>query len=820
LSPWINGVFRYRLQALQIAGLIRAAGRSADGIARALSPQEVYTILRLSYRLNLALVAGVVLTSLGFALFQGAVEMHGLRNAVERNAALLAHTISGSVEPLAASGYPNDLQNFADRLPANESLLGIAVYTQSGQQIAITSDLARRAPTLPPRLLKDMADGLGGGAFTRLKGARVHVMLVRLRVQSQPDGFLAVFQDASNIDVQSKRVWEGALAHMAVQALCIVCITMLVLQMSLRRPVARMAQWLRDMHSGRPSVPPELSHEEVFEPITREVTRLASSLTTARAAAEEEARLREAGESLWTLERLRVHVQSRLDSSRLFVISNREPYEHIYSGGSIEWKVPPSGLVTALEPVLSACGGTWIAQGTGDADSETVDERGRVAVPPDDPKYSLRRIWLTPGQESGFYLGFSNEGMWPLCHIAHTRPSFRTEDWNAYREVNSLFCDAFLEESAGEEHPIVLVQDYHFALLPRMIKQRMPGARVALFWHIPWPNPEAFGICPWKQELLEGMLGADLIGFQIQAHCNNFLDTVDRFMESRLEREHYGVNRMGHFTSVRPFPISVAADPSPVAPVAGAPVSVRTPSSMLGALGVDAAYFGVGVDRIDYTKGIPERFRGIERFFELYPQYRKQFTFVQIGAPSRTHIRRYQELADEVEKEAARINRRFQSGAWKPIVMLKRQHSHAEILPYYRAAAFCLVTSLDDGMNLVAKEYVASRDDGGGALILSRFTGASHELADALIVNPYAADEIAGAIHEALEMAPEERQARMRRMRATVRENNIYHWAGDLIGELTRIRISAPAPERTPAPASIEDGEGSPECSTYSTVGQ
>jgi trehalose-6-phosphate synthase len=339
---------------------------------------------------------------------------------------------------------------------------------------------------------------------------------------------------------------------------------------------------------------------------------------------------------------------------------------------------------------------------------------------------------------------------------------------------------------------VVLVQDYHFALLPRLIKDARPDSRVAIFWHIPWPNPEAFGICPWQSELLDGLLGADLIGFHLQAHCNNFLDTVDRALESRIEREHFAVNRNGHSSLVRPFPISVAGTFEELPAPLELPHVERV--RLLDKLGVRASFLGIGVDRVDYTKGIPERFRAIERFFEKYPAYRREFTFVQIGSPSRTRIRRYQELMDEVVQEAERINRRFQTSDWRPIVFLNRHHNHTEILQYYRTADLCLVTSLHDGMNLVAKEFVASRDDLHGVLILSRFAGASHELGDALAVNPYDTEQMAESIRQALEMRPEERRMSMQRMRATVRGHNVYRWAGRLIEELCETR-----PAKVPA---------------------
>jgi trehalose-6-phosphate synthase len=488
---------------------------------------------------------------------------------------------------------------------------------------------------------------------------------------------------------------------------------------------------------------------------------------------------------------LRASIHRRLHANSLFVVSNREPYQHIRGSKGIEVRVPASGLVTALEPILCACDGTWIAHGSADADRQTVDANDRLRVPPEQPRYTLRRVWLTKEEEAGYYLGFANEGIWPLCHIAHTRPVFRVADWEYYQHVNEKFAEALLAEIERAENPYVLIQDYHFALLPRMIKRKRPDARVAIFWHIPWPNPEAFRICPWERELLDGLLGADLISFHIQAHCNNFLETVDQSLESRIEWDRFTVNRIDHTTAVRPHPISVAL-PEWSREAGETTSAEQNRADILATFGPEVLFFGVGVDRVDYTKGIVERFRGIECFLDKYPHFQGKFVFAQFGAPSRTDIRRYQDLVAEVEAEAERINRRLQTERWKPIVLFSRHHSHREIEPYYRAADFCLVTSLHDGMNLVAKEYVASREDGDGVLILSQFTGASRELRDSLLVNPYDTAQMAEMIRRALEMPADERRARMERMRRVVRDYNVYRWAGELISELSEIRLDAP----------------------------
>ena len=747
--------------------------------------------MRLSLRLIASLVLAVTIVSVAFALYQVDAENRSRKSELERRALLLAESLQETVEPLLAKGAQDGLQRIVERFGNRERLAGIAIYDKQAHPVVMTPNLAARLGPELPAVAKTLMEGHNSSLFFQAGKEPIHVYAVPVHHDDQVWA-LAVFHDASDIHAQDMAIWRSTFKHVLVQMLLISAITLLIVRWSMERPIARMAQWLKQLRAGEPMTDPGLPAEDVLQPITREVTNLATSLRIARASAEEEARLREAADSLWTAERLRVYQQATLEDSRLFVVSNREPYEHVHRNGAVETVVPASGLVTAMEPILRACAGTWIAHGAGDADHETVDSNDRLRVPPDEPQYMLRRVWLTRQEEERYYYGFANEGLWPLCHIAHTRPIFRAEDWEAYQEVNAKFARAVLEEMDGEENPIVLVQDYHFALLPRMIKEKRPDARVAIFWHIPWPNPESFGICPWRRELLEGLLGADLIGFHIQSHCNNFLETIDRTLESRIEWERFAVNKGGHFTLVRPFPISVDFKEAPARQTNG-PEAIRVErGALLKQIGVEADYLGIGVDRLDYTKGIPERFRGIERFLEKYASYNGRFTFVQIGAPSRTHIDRYQDLNVEVEREAERINRRFQSKHWKPIVFLKRHHNHAEIEPFYRLSDLCLVTSLHDGMNLVAKEYVATRDDNGGSLILSCFTGASRELQDALIVNPYDTEELADAIHKAVAMDARERRERMRRMRRVVKQHNIYRWAANLIAAVSEIRVELP----------------------------
>ncbi|HUY15151.1 MAG TPA: trehalose-6-phosphate synthase [Terriglobia bacterium] len=751
--------------------------------------------MRIRAILILSLVIGITLVSYFFALFEVRADQRSLRQDLSRRAQIFAESLQETIEPLLPSRSHRALQRIVDRFGNRERLAGVAVYNNQKDLLAMTPGLMQKLKSRPQCVDLAIGSNQASELFLHLGNSLMHVYALPLHQEGAVAGALAIFDDANYIEAQSNRVWRETFLHILVQVLLIALITIFIVRWMMVGRIARMAKWMQDLRAGKPTTQPQFPEQDLFKPLTREVTHMARSLIAARNAADQEARLREAAESHWTPERLRIHVQGRLGSSRLFAISNREPYVHERRGNKIEVQVPASGLVTALEPILRACDGTWIAHGSGSADREAVDRHDRLRVPPNDARqYTLRRVWLTPEEEQGYYYGFANEGLWPLCHIAHTRPVFRAEDWEFYQQANQKFAETTVEEMKGNELPVVLVQDYHFALLPRLIKDIVPQARVAIFWHIPWPNPEAFGICPWQRELVRGLLGADLVGFHIQSHCNNFLETVDRVMESQVDWERFGVNRRGHWTLVRPFPISVdMTDDGGIGPDGRPKESVFLDRpALFKELGVEATFMGIGVDRVDYTKGILERFRGVERFLEKRIAYRGKFTFIQIGAPSRTRIPRYHNLLKDVEAEAERINARFQAGGWKPIVFLNRHHTHKEIERYYRAADVCMVTSLHDGMNLVAKEFVAARDDGGGALILSRFTGAARELTDALVVNPYDTEGVADAIYLALEMEPEDRRTRMHRMRQCVREHNIYRWAANLVTELSEIRVEAP----------------------------
>jgi trehalose-6-phosphate synthase len=759
--------------------------------------------MRLARRLVWTLAVGLTLISIFFSWQQIRRERRNMQREVAHRIEALAENLADKIEPSASEGVK--VQQMVQQFGQGQRTVSVLVYDNDRKIIAKTSDVGK-FPAATQVLSKAISADTGVGEFVSTDDSSLYLYGVPLRQDKATIGGIVLVQDAGNIDIRTGRLLREAALRLFLQLVLVTGITVLIVRRTLLHPMARTMQWIKLVRAGRvPSIDAE-PNDEIFSSFNAEVSTLAQNLSDARASAELEARLRDTSDSIWTAERLAVHVKAKL-KGRLVVVANREPYMHRHTGRTIETIIPASGLVTALEPILNACDGTWVAHGSGDADREMVDDRDRLRVPPETPRYTLRRVWLSKDEEEGYYYGFSNEGIWPLCHIAHTRPIFRCGDWEHYKAVNRKFAEVVLEEIDGCSEPVVLVQDYHFALLPLMIKQKRPDARVAIFWHIPWPNPEAFGICPWQAELLEGLLAADLIGFHVQTHCHNFLETVDRTLECRIDWPSCIATRNYHQTRVKPFPISVDFNSVIATTAEEVPSYHVSQPQLLRELGIDALYLGVGVDRVDYTKGIPERFAGIERFLEKYPDYIGKFTFLQIGAPSRTHIKRYHDLMNELEAEAERINWKFKTNNWKPIVFLNRHHTHTQIERFYKLADFCLVTSLHDGMNLVAKEFLAARADEEGMLILSRFAGAANQLSDALIINPYASDEIADAIRAAIEMLPEERQRRMRRMRQHVKEQNIYHWAGTLIGELSNVQLERTKMSTSSAKTSVKSGE-------------
>ncbi len=625
-------------------------------------------------------------------------------------------------------------------------------------------DLARQVrdrPDSPPK------EWRGWGTRQSLPGGNVYVSAVPLFGDGMPLGFVVLVHDLAFVERREAKTQQLVFIAFGVLALTACLATLIASRLFRRRWTDEVRRFLRG--EGR-------RHE--FQPILGDLRAMMERVSAERWS--------DAKSGAWTPQRLKETLVRFLQGERVVVLANREPYIHQYNEDrTIRVMHPASGLVTAIEPVMEACSGVWIAHGSGSADRVTSDSKGHVSVPPDVESYTLRRVWLTPEEEKGYYYGFSNEGLWPLCHLAHTRPIFRSDDWKQYQVVNQRFADAVVSEVDADD-PIILVQDYHFALAPAMIRRQLPRATVITFWHIPWPNAERFGICPWRDELVQGLLGSSILGFHTRLHCNNFIEAVDRFLETRIDREQIAIIQHDRTTLIRDYPISIEW---PSRWAQSAPPIGECRASVLSELGLSPnTLLGVGVDRLDYTKGIEERLWAVERLLEKFDQYRGRFVFVQLAAPSRTLIDQYRQLNDNVERTTARINERFGNGSYRPIILLRAHHEPPKVFKYYRAADLCYVSSLHDGMNLVAKEFVAARDDGQGVLVLSHFAGASRELTEALIVNPYDLDAASAALATSLSMPREEQSARMHAMRSLVAEFNVYRWAGRMLIDAARLR--------------------------------
>ncbi|PIR82187.1 trehalose-6-phosphate synthase [Candidatus Kaiserbacteria bacterium CG10_big_fil_rev_8_21_14_0_10_59_10] len=727
-------------------------------------------------------VTGVVLL---FTHVQVRTESDVLARDLEQRTRILAESLQESVEPAYIVQSQSALQRIVERFANRQPLVGVAVVDRAGTVVAASEHVSEAGvvgvvPTV------SALQGESGGSFLRTAEATMYVYAVPLTDETgEVTAAMVVVQDASYIDERAYSTWWNNIARLLAYVLLFGAAVALLVRWVVLRPLMALAATVKSARTGRGGLKAlePLKQNLFFMPLAREISEMTKSLGQARHAASEEARLRlQKIDTPWTAERLKEFIRTYLKGRPIYVVSNREPYAHTRRGNEILWSVPASGMVTALEPVMAAAGGMWIAHGGGDADREVTDESGKVAVPPDDPKYTLKRIWLEPEEIKGHYDGFSNEALWPLCHTAHTRPIFRNEDWAMYKRVNGKFAEQILSELKDVQRPIILIQDYHFALLPQMLKDARPDAQIGIFWHIPWPSPEAFSICPWRKELLEGMLGADIVGFHTQQYCNNFLDTVGKEIESLIDFEQFAVTRDDHVSYIKPFPISIAFTNGAERDEADKP-----DKKVLSVLGIKTERFGLGVDRMDYTKGILERFKAIEFLLEKHTKYREKFTFLQIAPPSREGVEKYREYGAAVKQEADRINKRFGKNGWRPIVLETRHYTHSELEPLYRLADVCVVTSLHDGMNLVAKEFVAARDDESGVLVLSQFTGAARTLKGALLVNPYSAEETAEAVHKALSMSPTEQYRRMRAMRNTIKDYNVYRWSAELIKAVASI---------------------------------
>jgi trehalose 6-phosphate synthase len=691
------------------------------------------------------------------------------RSDVELRSQLVMHSVEESVTDLVAKGNEARLRTYLSKVTADERLLAILICRPDGTTIFKT-ERTPGAISCEENAKKNPAET----HVAQLPSGSVQVSRFDFD-EAQPSPFrVLMLHDLSFVDRRQRTARDFVLVFIGISVLLLALLVVLVAWLQLRRWVnvligdIRGKRFLDNAESPRSSMP------------------ILSQVRQVLAEAEQKQRLEIDFRENWTPQALKQVVHDHLNSSQVLIVSNREPYIHNYDADHRPVvQVPASGMVTALEPIMRACAGVWIAHGAGPADRETVDRFDQIRVPPDDPAYTLRRVWLTPEQEQGYYYGFSNEGMWPLCHLAYVRPAFRPTDWHAYEEVNAKFADVVAAE-AKTDSPVVMIQDFHFALLPKLVRAKIPKATIALFWHIPWPNAETFGVCPWKREILLHMLSADILGFHTRYHCQNFLETVDRFVECQIDHEHMTVTLQGRVCRVAPYPISIEWPPrwlKYLPDVATCRAAVRARYH----IGADVV-IGLGVERWDFTKGIIERFHALEALLDKNPRHRGRICLLQIAAPSRSTLPAYQALQQQTYGEVERINAKFGEGSWRPIELIDEHQEPTRVFELYRAADFCLVNSLHDGMNLVAKEFVASRDDEDGVLILSTFAGASRELAEAVLINPFDVNETADAMEIAMRMGREERRDRMSLMRRTVKENNVYRWAGRMLMDASRIR--------------------------------
>jgi trehalose 6-phosphate synthase len=487
----------------------------------------------------------------------------------------------------------------------------------------------------------------------------------------------------------------------------------------------------------------------------------------------------------------------------LIVVSNREPYLHNYNDrGEITVAGGAGGVAVALDALMRERSGVWIAYGDGTADRAVVDAGDKVRVPPDRPSYQLRRLWLDPELYAAYYGGFANEGLWPLCHQVDVRPQFRSEDWLAYQEVNDRFAAAIDQELPSADTP-VFIQDYHLALVAQGLRARRPTARTALFWHIPWPYPDRLRICPWRRELLAGLLANDLVAFQLERDRRNFLLAIeDELEEAETDGDGQRIWYQGRATVVTAVPIGVDYDR--IQGVGADPALWAEQQRLREAFRLNGALVGLGVDRLDYTKGIPERLEALDRVFTRRPDLRGRLTFLQIGVPSRSSLESYAAIESAIDEKVREVNEKHGiPGMPPPVYYHKGSLKLPSLVALYRLAHFCVVSSLHDGMNLVAKEFVAAREDEDGVLVLSALAGAAQELREALVINPYDIDAFADAMIRALDMPPAERQQRMQGMRRIVAGRNVFSWASDILEGLESLwtkplQYAARGPEDAP----------------------
>lgn len=734
-----------------------------------------------------AIVLGLILLG-GFFLYHRLNEdKANLVEDLEKRALIIARSLSPESLKLLKRQLPDsteEQEEIAERLSGKGRTLGIVLCRTDGETVAHSSRIDSSITCLDDKVRDVLLSKTYQFFWEEKESLTYNELLYPLLDKSgQVMGVLIVVHEGSYIQ---KRFFEGLLWNsvmLLIVSLAGMGLAYAVSKYLFQKSLDRFAHWVRSDKSWEENPP----GEEFFKPVSREFKKMAARLDSARRIAEEISHEIE-GKDQWTAARLKAHIISSLGQRPFMVVSNREPYIHTRKQGHRKVLIPPGGLVSALDPVLKACNGLWIAHGSGDADQEVADEEGKLMVPPSQPSYTLKRVWLSKEEEEGYYFGFSNEALWPLCHMTYQRPEFEPKDWETYVQVNHKFAQALLSE-VQKVPPLVLVQDYHFTLLPAMVRQERPDIRLGLFWHIPWPHPEAFQICPWHEEILKGMLGANLIGFHFQSYCNRFLETVNQLLPVRVDWDRSAIYHQHGVTYVKPFPIGIQdwnerVSMSPIE-VQDSIRRIRKELDLSPELRLV-----LSVDRLDYTKGILERLRAIDLFFTQNPSYKKKVTFVQLCAPSRIHIPKYRDLVSDIEALTDHVNWKHAESNWKPVIFLKDQHPPEQVHLFMKMSDVLIVSSLADGMNLVAKEFVSARDDEKGVVILSEFAGVSKELEEALIINPYAQEEFAKSILYALEMDEDKQRRCMSRMRKKVQEENVYRWAGNLISDLVRIEQS------------------------------
>ena len=749
-----------------------------------MSAQDRIRSIRLSLRFIAPLAVTLALLAYALVPLVDRLTLRWWVSDLDTRSQLIANTMSEQLGDLVSQGASGKINLLFMRALQDERLYALAFCDESGKLRYETPTYPRSLGCSPP-----VGSSEQDHSVVRLRQGPLHVVEQPVFSGNDRIGSLILVHDMSFVERRSADTRRYLIGLFVVLGIVISLVTVFIAQLSWRGWVAGVRVLLRGEGIVQPfSQQPGAGNNSDLHPLASDLRALLREIDLSRRNPDRS--------TTWSPDMLRGVLREKLLGDEVIVVSNREPFLHVHSDGKIIVRRPASGLVTAMEPVMRACSGTWIAHGSGDADRETVDQNDRIRVPPDKPSYTLRRVWLSPEEEKGYYYGFANEGLWPLCHIAHVRPVFRTPDWEQYLRVNRRFAQAVRSEARTDD-PVVLLQDYHFALLPRMVRELLPKATIITFWHIPWPNSESFGICPWREELLDGMLGSTILGFHTRFHCQNFIETVDRYLEARIERESSTISHGGQLTRVEHYPISIQWPPEWIDTQLSVPLC-RAKVLRVEQLPDDVMLL-VGVDRMDYTKGILERFTAVERLLELHPELIGRLVLVQIAAPSRSTLDEYQNFETRVKALAARVNARFGRAGWQPIRLKAEHHDAPLVNEYYRAADVCVVTSLHDGMNLVAKEFIASRDDEQGVLVLSQFTGAARELTDALLVNPYHSEQCANALYRALTMPADEQRVRMRSMRRLVQEFNVYRWAGAMLLDAAQLRQRQRISERIDA---------------------